>query len=292
MTPVQHLNQQQPLQFMQQRPQRTFNEGAAGTAGRVVAIVLTIIAAIVSFLVLPWAAALAVTAGVGLFSFLCCKCCPGQNQRANALEQMAAQQRAGVVGGEVYVPAPAPRWYHRVMPFFFPHRPGGLADPRPREEVGIGQAGFRRGDDGVRYLQPLPLVREVNNRGLLRGLDLAINPDLRERRADQGGLFRGGLFRGLAEDHGRGMAPPGGLRDRGMGGAFERDAVGHAGGGRREEARDLGGAVHAAGPGAAAAAYARGMGDAAAHVRGAGGPLGGGAERDAVGAAGGGRRAG
>lgn len=253
MTPVQPT-QNQPLQSIQQRPQRVFNEGAAGTAGRVMGIVLTILTAIVTFLTLPWAAALAITGGVGLLSLLCCNCCPQNPQRTVIFP--AADIPLGsqpiIPASQLFAPAPGPRWYHRAMPFFFPNQRGvPVADPRPREYVGIGQYGY------VNPTPTPPFRREVP----------PPNVGFRERTRD----------RGVYHDR-----PP---LTR-MGGRAERESVGLDGGGRREPffrapGPEMGFALPPVRPPE--------MGFAPPPARAMGG-LSGGVEREAVGVAGGGRR--
>lgn len=98
-------------------PQFRFPEEAAMTGRRITAIVLGILATVVSCLILPWQAGLMVGAASALLVSLCCF----QSPRA------APQPEGG---------APLP-WRHRMWNLFNQRR-YVPADPRPREEVGIG----------------------------------------------------------------------------------------------------------------------------------------------------------
>ncbi len=238
MAPLQAV-QNQPLQFIQQRPQRAFNEGAASTAVRVTGIVLTILAAIVSFLTLPWAAALAITGGVGLLALICCNCsCPQNPQRA-----AFAQDDLPLMG--VGYAAPRPRWYQRTMPFFLPHNRGvHVADHRAREEVGIGQHGFVNPPP---YMHPLPFRREVpppdagfreRPRDAFRGTFDERPPLMRmggRAEHEHVGMADGGRREPFFRAPGPEMTfgPPAGRPMGGLGGGVEREVVGAAGGGRR-----------------------------------------------------------
>ncbi len=119
---------------------REVNEGTGIKVLRITAIVVSILATIVSWIVLPWGIALGVT-GAAALAALCCCCC--RNRRVerieNPLPRFVAAQEVPVAAAPVFVqepvvvlPAPRPLPARRFH--WFPRREA-VVDPRPRELV-------------------------------------------------------------------------------------------------------------------------------------------------------------
>ncbi|MES2272710.1 MAG: hypothetical protein V4487_00760 [Chlamydiota bacterium] len=117
-----------------------FNEGASSTAKKITSVVLSLLTALVSFLLLPAPVALLVSLGFAALNTLCC--CVDDNPR----------RRPNAGPGPIQVPIvarPNLRWYQRI---FRSHHPAPLVDPRPREVVGDGHINVGM----PRYIAPGP----------------------------------------------------------------------------------------------------------------------------------------
>ncbi len=126
---VQPIQNALPGVLMRPAEARRFPEGAATTAQVITKLALTAITSVVAFATLPWQAAALVSVGVAGLLFLCCNPPQGEERRVPT-------------GGILVYPEPAPaRWFQRVnfASFFQRRERVAVADPRPREPVGLGQ---------------------------------------------------------------------------------------------------------------------------------------------------------
>jgi len=97
-----------------QLPPSQFNEGARTTAQKVGAIATTALTALVSFVFLPWEAALFITAAVAALFSMCCCCCDSERVAEAALALRLPAQASSVQ--HVYHSGPAPVVHHTYVP--------------------------------------------------------------------------------------------------------------------------------------------------------------------------------